>query len=456
MRVIAFFKDDSTLKNLLPYFNKSAEIIFADTQNIVERLFTSNWDYIITQGDFAKQLSDVGINPARIINADFILNDDYVKKVFLAVGLQNKISDVESVIVGDFAAAMGLNADEFILKTANLSSRYQDLKISYLWLKAALTAPNNKIKYAVIALSPYALRYDLSLTSDKWQALAYYSIFKRQMKFPIDDDAMSALFDENFLNVYELSNINYAANANQYADLNFADPLGEKRLNNRPLSQESVFGVRSDARRWGAEEYQQAAQSNAEIFIDCLKLCRAHNVTPIVVKLPVHIFYKGLFPEELITELDAAINRAKKVTPFQLLDAFAWNLQDGGEFCRMDALNSIGAKRVTAYVNALIEKLNAKKIRVAFICQGGNLDKLSPVYEAMRKKADTDVYLLAVPPYENYNLGQPFDANDERYIKAQAEMNENYGANENTTIIPTVTARGGGRLGAVPFGLCVL
>ncbi|MBQ9486631.1 MAG: hypothetical protein IJU91_02365 [Selenomonadaceae bacterium] len=458
MRVIVLLKDDATFKNLLPYLNESAEIIFVDEnnhvtdknfqplpyQNIAECLFASKWDYILTQGNFiVKQLTNFGIDPARIIDVDFILNDDYVKKVFLAVALRNKISNFESVIVGDFAAAMGFNADEFLVKTANLASSLQDLKTSYLWLKAALTAPKSKIKYAVIGLSPHALRYDLSLTADKWESLSYYSIFKGQMNFPLTDDAMSALFDENFLNVYALSNVNYAAHANQYAGLNFADPLGEKQLNNHPLGQESVFGVRSDARRWDADKYFHAAQSNAEIFMDCLKLCRDNDVTPIVVKLPVHAFYKSLFPAELTAELDAMLYRAKKVTPFKLIDAFAWNLQNGEEFCRMDALNSIGAKRVTVHVNALIEKLHAKKIRVAFICQGGDLDKLSPVYEVMRKRDDTDVYLLAVPPYENYNLGQPFDANDERYIKAQGEILKNYGANANTKIIKTVTERGG-------------
>ncbi len=59
---------------------------------------------------------------------------------------------------------------------------------------------------------------------------------------------MSALFDENFLNVYELSNVNHAAHAGKYECLNFADPLEEKKLNNHPLGQESVFVVRSDAR----------------------------------------------------------------------------------------------------------------------------------------------------------------------------------------------------------------
>lgn len=444
MRVIVFLKDDATFKNLLPCLNQSIDVILADAQNVIGSLFSAKWDFILTEGNLAvKQFTELGIDPARIIDVNFILNGDYLKKVFLAVGLQNKISDYESVIVGDFAALMGFNADEFGVKTANLASRYQDLKISYLWLKQALTSPNNKIKYAVIGLSPYALRYDLSETTDKFESLSYYSIFKGQMKFPLSDDVMAELFDENFLKVYELSNANYSSNKNQYADLNFVDPLGEKNLNNRPLVQESVFGVRSNARRWEAEKYFPAAQSNAEIFMDCLKLCRDHNVTPIVVKMPVHIFYKSLFPQELITELDAMLYRAKKVVPFHLVDAFSWNLQDGREFCSMDALNSIGAKRITYAVNLLMQKAHNKKIRVGFICQGGDLDKLSPVYEVIRKRKDTDVYLLAVPPYENYNLGQPFDANDERYIKAQAEMIENYGQNENTTIIKTVTERGG-------------
>ena len=260
MRVIAFFKDDATFKNLVPYLNQSIDVILADTQNVIGSLFAAKWDFILTEGNFSvKQFTELGIDPARIIDVNFILNDDYFKKILLAVGLQHKISDFESVIVGDFAALMGFNADEFGVKTANLASRYQDLKISYLWLKAALNAPNNKIKYAVIGLSPYALRYDLSETADKFESLSYYSIFKGQMKFPLSDDVMAELFGENILNLYKLSNANYASHKNQYADLNFADPLGEKKLNDRPLVQEDVFGVRSNARRWDAEKYFHVA-----------------------------------------------------------------------------------------------------------------------------------------------------------------------------------------------------
>lgn len=442
MRVIAFLKDDITFKNLLPYINKSVEINFSDTQNIAEYLSAANWDYIFTQGDLIKQLSDFDVDSARIINVDFILNGDYAKRNFLAVGLQNNISDFESVIVGDFAALMGFNANEFLVKTANLASKYQDLKISYLWLKQALTAPNNKIKYAIIGLSPYCLRYDLSLTADKWEGLSYYSIFKGQMKFPLSDDVMSALFDENFLNIYELSNDDYAANAEQYADLNFVDPLDEKKLNDRALVQQDVYGVRADIKKWEAEKYFHAAQRNTEIFMDCLKLCREHNVTPIVVKMPVHYFYKTVFSKELYAELETMLYRAKKIESFHLIDAFSWDIADKEEFCHIDILNSIGAKKVTHSVNAIISNMHNTKIKVAIISQGGNLNKVEPVYKALCQRNDVDIYILAVQPREDYTMDRPFDAKDEDFVLSYKSLCCRYGNNPNTTIVKTLTKKG--------------
>ena len=441
MRVIAFFKDEITFKNLSPYLNKSVDVVFADEKNIAEVL-TSNWDYILTQKDFGKQLSDLGVDSARVIDIDFILNGDYFKRNSLAVGLQHKISDYESVIVGDFAATMGFNADEFFIKTANLASRYQDLKISYLWLKAALNAPNNKIKYAIIGLSPCCLRYDLSLTADKFESLSYYSIFKGQMEFPIGDDVMSVLFDEKFLNDYELSNSEYAANAEKYADLNFADPLGEKALNERNLVQKDSYGMRAEVRQWEADKYFHAAQRNSEIFMDCLKLCREHNVTPIVVKMPMHYIYKTIFSREIYSELETMLYRAKKLESFHLIDALAWDMVDTLEFCRMDSLNLQGAKKTTYAVNVLIQNMHNTKIKIAIISQGGNMDKLLPIYEEMCKRDDVDIYLLAVQPREDYTMDKETDAKDEAYVLTYILMYKNYGNNKNTTIVKTLVEKG--------------
>lgn len=440
MRIIAFFKDEVTFKNLLPYLNKSVEVNFVDTQNIAE-ISASNWDYILTRGDLVKQLSE--FDSARIIDVDFILNGDYTKRNFLAAGLQNKIADFETVIVGDFAAIMGFNADEFFTKTANLASSCQDLKISYLWLKAALTAPKSKIQYAVIGLSPHCLRYDLSLTADKWKVLSYYSIFKGQMKFPLADDVMSAIFDESFLNEYESSSSDYAANAEKYADLNFADPLGEKKLNERNLVQKDSYGVRAEIRQWKAEKYFPAAQKNAEIFMDCLKLCREHNVTPIVVKMPVHYFYKTIDSKELDSELETLIYRAKKVEPFHLIDAFEWGMVDILEFCRIDALNRRGAKKVTYAVNVLIRNMHNTKMKIAFIAQGDNVGKLTLVYNLIQKRDDTDIYFIALPPHDHVDADKPFEADDEQYVLAYKLLNANYFKHKNTTIVKALNEDGG-------------
>ena len=441
MRVIAFFKDDITFKNLLPYLNKSVDVILADEKNIADVL-TSNWDYILTQKNLGKQLSNFDVESARIINVDFILSGDYFKRNSLAVALQNQISDFESIIVGDFAAIMGFNADEFLIKTVNLASRYQDLKISYLWLKAALTSPNSKIKYAVIGLSPYALRYDLSLTADKWESFSYYSVFKGQMEFPLSDDVMSALFDEKFLNDYESANAAYTTNTEKYATLNFADPLGEKALYERNLVQEASYGVRADIRQWEADKYFHAAQRNAEIFMDCLKLCREHNVTPIVVKMPVYYAYKTLFSKEIYSELEAMLYRAKKSESFHLIDAFDWAMVDTLEFCHMDVLNLQGAKKTTYAVNVLIQNMHNTKIKIAIISQGGNMGKLLPIYEVMCKRDDVDIYLLAVQPREDYTMDKETDAKDEDYIMAYRLMYRNYGDNKNTTIVKTLVEKG--------------
>lgn len=462
MRVVIALNNSNSAQKLLYCLNESVEAVIllenVDKENLIElngrrypvlpyrRLNevtgNFNWDYFLTsRNGIAGRIFSSKIDPAKLIYVDGIIEEDHIRQSILMYCLEKSITDFEMVAVGNFAALMGFSTEDFPVKTVNLSLTNQDIWLSYQWLKKVLSIPENKIKYALIGLAPYSFRYNLSKSADKWEILAYYSFFQNVHNLPLDNEKLTALFNDRFLKAHDFVK-DELVKKNQIPKINFSDPFTVKQKNNRPLMQQDLFGVRANARQWGAEKYEDSVQENEKIFVECLKLCKAHNVTPIVVKFPVHSFYKYLFPQHISDEFNLIIHKAKKVAPFKFIDCYNWNLQDGREFCRIDALNTIGAKRITAKINPLIEKLKANKILVGFICQGGKLDKLEPVYQAMRKRDNVEIILLVVPPYENYDLGKPFNPKDERYIKAQQDVSKNYGNDKNVTITKILTDEG--------------
>lgn len=454
MRVIINL--DSAQK-LLPYLKKSVYVvivtknIIADTsiefdgrnfpvlpyESLENLLNQSEFDYfLVCKNDEVDK-----INPAKIIYVDSILNEDFLREIVIASSVEKKIADFEMVAVGGFSALMGFNVADFPVNTLNLASKNQDMWLSYHWLKKVLSMPNNKIRYALIGLSPYSFRYNLSTSADKWDILSYYSIFKDTHNLPLDAEKLSSIFNEDFFSLYNQLKPQLINNE-RLLTINFSDPRGEKNDNNRQLIQQDSYGIRSAARHWGAEKYAANVQENSKIFEKCLKLCKVYDVIPIVVNFPVHSSYKIFLPKQISAEFTLTIHNAKKISPFHYIDCFDWEMNDGREFCRMNTVNSLGGRRITAKINQLIQKLSTNKMRVGFICQGGNLEKLEPVYESMSQRGGVECVILIVPPYENYDVGKPFNPNDPRYIKAQQEVFANYGDNKNTIIVKVLFEEG--------------
>ena len=462
MRCIIALNSLNSVQKLLYCLNESVESIIlienVDSENVFEfngrkysvlpyKLLNEvigkfNWDYLLTERNgLAGKIYSSKLAPAKLIYVDGIINEDYIHQSIFMAGLEKSIAEIEMVAVGGLPSLMGFSVEDFPVKSATFSLTNHDIWLSYNWLKKVLSIPQNKIKYALIGLSPYSFRYDLSKSADKWEILSYYTFFKDTHNLPLDNEKMTALFDDRFLNAYDFVKAELSKN-NQFPNINFSDPFTVKRKNNRPLMQQDFFGIRAEARKWGAEKYESNVQENEKLFVECLKLCKNHNVTPIVVNLPVHAFYKYLFPKHILDEFNLIIHKAKKIVPFQFIDCSAWNMNDGREFCRVDALNTIGARRITAKINPLIQKLASNKIRVGFIFQGKNLEKLTPIYEEMHKRADIEIVILVVPPREYYDEGHPFDPKDERYAQAQKDALKNYGNDKNVIVTKALSEEG--------------
>lgn len=466
MRVCLASDNFNDVAKILDYLNESLDIVIATinpevknfgyvsimgksyslfcAENLSVAVSKSSSDYVLTSSlEKLKELIANGVDESKIIDIESILNREFTEYSLLMASLKNRISDCELVAVGGFPSLMGFDVKDLSTHGINLSSKFQDLWASYHWLNKIFSLPRNKVKYVLIGLSPYSFRYDLSSSSDKWQTLAYYPLFKSVHHLPISTKLIKTLFNDKFCCAYDLLDTDSENVKGAITSTTLDDPLNERQISDRQLERQEIFGARPEARKWENPKFDSCVAENSELFIKCLRLCDENGVTPIVVRLPVHYSYKSLYPKHLVEEFDVLIERAKKVVPFHLVDAFSsWNVGVNEIFCRLDSLNTYGARLLTTNIKPLIEKLERKKIRIGFICQGGDLGKLQPIYEAAQRQGEKiDSVLLLVPPRENYDT-KPFDLNDPRYIKAQKEATENYGGNPNTFLVQTLTKEG--------------
>lgn len=315
----------------------------------------------------------------------------------------------------------------------SLANTNQDLRYSYLCLKEAVARADGRLKYAIIGLSPYSFHYDLSASVNKWDALAYYPTFRDLDKLPLSRFAANSLFSDEFMNVYAKDTFEPGG------DFDLNNPFNIRQANNRPMTFENVVGARAEAESWAKVDDDQIINNNAQIFIDCLKLCRDNNIKPLVMTFPVFENYRRFFPQEVMNRFRVVIDATQKEVPFNFLDYYKMELNPQA-FFNAECLNFAGARFISQSVNNLLNKWDSGKINIAFIMQAADTwSKTKPVYEKFRTRDDVDLYGLVTPGYENYDLGvRPFGKYGDEY----EYFHDLYDNDDRITLIDVADANG--------------
>jgi len=341
-------------------------------------------------------LRDFGIEKSKIIDFSFITEQIFYQKALLLKQIEQRIDEVNLLVLGNGSAFNSLNLNEFSIPAASLAAQYQDLYFNYLYLKKILSLPQNKIKYVLFGLSPYSFRFDLSKSKYKDRTFSYYPVFQDTHNFSADKNIVSEIFGDIFLQLYDSAEFLGIVQKNAITDFN--DPFGLRKKNNSTIQPIDLLGLRVTAKKYLQNNDESIFQENVKIFTDCIELCLKNNVMPVVFISPVAGEYRKYFPEKIFYEFKNTLLKLQEKYQFKILDYWDLNIFYGVEFSKVDELNLEGAKKFTPYVANFIDKLERKKIRLAFTMQiTASWTKIIPLYQKMCESKKFDLYGIVCP-----------------------------------------------------------
>lgn len=390
-------------------FWRDKQYLAFSQQNLKEFVEKNYYDYILVS-DSSMSTGGGGqldtVPESKIISLNSIVNREYLKNALLMNHVTKNISEYKLLVVGNSSTLFGIDLNGLNFPAINVSRQNQDLYYTRLWLEKMLSTKDNNFKYALIGISPYSFYYDLSLSEYSSDVLSYYPIFKDTHHFSMDNDSIRELFNESYLKILD--------NANDEIDPN--NIFNEKQSKNSVIDIKVLYTARSSAEKWLHVDDSEIFEENVGIFTDCLKICRTHNVKPVVVVLPVEEPYRRYFPKYVLDEFTATLNKIQRKHSFQLLDFFNLNLPLHF-FNNLETMNVYGSNRISKRIYNLFNKLDSKKIRIAFLMHSAPAWTHSAlVFERLRARDDVDLYGLVLPPrIENGDNISRVDA-DKKYF----------------------------------------
>ena len=327
---------------------------------------------------FAKGL---GVAEDKIFNLFFLLENDFAKKILQFRQFESEAEKFKIAILGGLSALADFDLDLFNLPVVNFSAHNQDLYTDYLYLKKILSLPNQQIKYLVLNLQPYALRFDLSQSEFKFAQLAYYPIFKDLHNLPVKNNLLTEIFNSNFFEIYRLMQGDVADFKNNF---------------DKNLMEQDLFGARALNKKYLSDN-DKIFQENLQILNSMIELCKRNDIQLIISTLPEFFEYRIYFPQDVLVEFQNAINKLKQEYKFYYLDYRELNLP-ANNFCTAEILNPAGAKNFTPYISNLIDKLENKKIKIAFTLETiPSWDKIIPLFNLICENPKFDVYGVILP-----------------------------------------------------------
>ena len=200
----------------------------------------------------------------------------------------------------------------------NLSNSTQDLLHGYLTAKYIFEhVPPGTIKFVLIGLAPYSLRYDnakaFSVTTRHLQYMLAIDAPERNFH----DRLLKNLVNDNFKNKFK----NVMA---QHADLNF------DKIKNAPshaqFSAQALVNWQVELKDLTKKLYPDTIQKNFQILQDYIKLCLRHGAKPIGVVFPFAPIIRKNYSEELLNSFRTAIRQLQADFDFVCVDLFDFNL----------------------------------------------------------------------------------------------------------------------------------
>ena len=165
------------------------------------------------------------------------------------------------------------------------------------------------IKFVLIGLSPYSLRYE---NAENLQ----YMLALNSPPQNIHDKLLLELVSDNVKN--------FVANINaEQADLNLDN---EKMSLNRELSTKAIVDWEAELKNLTKKLYPDSVKKNLQILKDYIKLCINNGAKPFGVIFPFAAVMRKNYSEELLTLFRLAIHQLEEIYDFTCIDLFDLNL----------------------------------------------------------------------------------------------------------------------------------
>ena len=293
-----------------------------------------------------KFLVNSGVPEDNIVNFDmmmtpeFFANLRYVEK-FGATAFATGISYAE---VGIHANFIPMIRGSLI----NLASSNSDLRQGYLTAKYVFEhVKPGTIKFVLIGLAPYSLRYDNAKS---------FSVCPRNLQYMLALNLPARNRHDKLLLALVSDNVkNFFANVRaEQADLNYSRT---KTNNNRELPAKAVIDWEAELKNLTKKLFPDTVEDNMQILKDYIKLCLDNGAKPVGVVLPFAPIMRQNFSKELLTLFRLAIRQLEESYEFMCVDLFDLNL--GYDcFYNMAHLNLRGAAISSALLGLRLYEKN--------------------------------------------------------------------------------------------------
>lgn len=269
--------------------------------------------------------------------------------------IKNRSDKVKCVITGNTNIASALHSNLLHVNSVSLANRAQDIFYDFkLFCHACESLPN--VKYAVIGLVPFSLRYDASKSKVEWRrCLVYYPIVQTMHNcddrehlaelFESQDRKIKQYFDEEYMqSLYGLfeEQTEPEKNSNEIVFDEAARTQECTALNIREISE--LYN----------RQYTDILLENKVILEEYARFCSRKEIKPIFFIPPYTKWYKEHMKMSYYKELLATVKELCTKYNAELVDMMEVEVPD---CCFKDYanINNIGAVKVASYINTILE-----------------------------------------------------------------------------------------------------
>lgn len=276
-------------------------------------------------------------------------------KTYLDMKQQNP-DKVKCIVTGNTNIVNAVRSNLLHVSAVSLANYGQDIFYDFKMFCHAYESMSH-VEYAVIGLSPFSLRYDISKSKDECRhCFAYYPVIGamhnyEDKKYPLtvfeaEDKKVKQFFDEEYIEslygIYENSSNESAEEKNTVFD-------------SQRLSKESAAINMQEIVSLYDRPFTDILLENKVILEEYARFCHTKGIKVIFLIPPYTRWYKEHMNTAYYEELVAAVKvlcskyagELVDMMPVEVLDCCFTNYAD---------LNYIGAVKVASYLNAIFER----------------------------------------------------------------------------------------------------